>query len=199
MTNSSAFASGATPIGSMLARDLASSWWVLLLRGLAAITFGVLTFMWPGISLLSLTLIWGTYALVDGVLSLGAALFRSETKWGSRWWLGLIGVTGIVAGIGAFVYPGMTTYVLLMFIAVWAIIVGALQIVGAIRLRQEINNEWLLGLSGLLSIVFGVYTIMHPDRGALALIWVIGGYAIVSGAISLIFSFKVKRLGQPQT
>ena len=195
MTDSSTFAPGAHPLRSLLGRELSRNWWVLLLRGVAAIIFGVLAFIWPGHSLLALTLLWGAYAVADGVLSLSGA-FRGETRWGSRWWLGLVGVAGIIAGVGTFFYPGMTALVLLTFIAVWAIVIGVLEVAGAIRLRKEIRNEWLLILNGLIAIAFGVYLLVRPGQGALTLIWVIGAYAIISGLVSVAFAFRVKGFGQ---
>jgi uncharacterized membrane protein HdeD (DUF308 family) len=130
--------------GPGLLRSLANNWWLLLLRGMAAIAFGVLAFFWPGLTLITLTLLWGAYALVDGVIAIWAAFNASGGDAGPRWWLGLSGVVSILAGIVTFYYTGMTTLVLLMFIAVWAIIIGAMQIWGAIALRKALQHEWLL-------------------------------------------------------
>jgi uncharacterized membrane protein HdeD (DUF308 family) len=150
---------------SALLGTLAENWWLLLLRGLAAIAFGVLAFFWPGVTLVALTYLWGAYALVDGVIALWAAFSASGGDAGPRWWLGLSGVVSIIAGIVAFAYTGMTALVLLMFIAVWAIIIGVLQLYAAIQLRNVIDNEWWLILSGLLSIAFGAVLIAWPSTG----------------------------------
>src|SRR5262249_61080242 len=109
-----------------------------------------------------------------------------------RWWLAVVGVTGILAGVLAFVWPGMTALVLLMFVASWAIVIGVLQIWGAIQLRKEMEGEWLLALSGLLAIAFGVILIAQPGAGALALVWTIGWFAVLAGVISIMLSFRVK-------
>ena len=132
-------------VASALLGALAENWWLLLLRGLAAIAFGLIAFFWPGITLVALTYLWGAYALVDGVVAIWAAFNTSGGDAGPRWWLGLSGVVSILAGIVAFAYTGMTALVLLMFIAVWAIIIGMLQLYGAPRTAQNFGHVWLLG------------------------------------------------------
>jgi uncharacterized membrane protein HdeD (DUF308 family) len=142
------------PLGPrVLLHALARHWWLLLLRGICAILFGVLAFVWPGITLLTLVLLYGAFALVDGVLALAEAVMGGAPA--PRWWLALVGLLGIAVGILTFAWPGITALVLLLFIAGWAIATGILQIVGAIRLRKEIDNEWLLIASGVVSIIFG--------------------------------------------
>jgi uncharacterized membrane protein HdeD (DUF308 family) len=158
---------------------LARNWWLLLLRGIAAIVFGVLTFVWPGLTLLTLLLLYGAFALVDGILSLAAAVMGGAPA--PRWWLAIVGFLGLAAGILTFAWPGVTALVLLLFIAFWAIATGVMQIVGAIRLRKEIDNEWLLIFCGVVSVVFGLILIAQPQTGALALAFVIGFYAILEG------------------
>src|SRR5215470_18446578 len=153
--------------GPGLLRSLADNWWLLLLRGIAGIAFGVLAFFWPGLTLVTLTWLWGAYALADGVIAIWAAFNASGGDAGPRWWLGLSGVAGILAGVVTFYYTGTTTLVLLTFIAVWAVINGALQIWGAIALRKVLQHEWLLILNGVLSIAFGVILMAQPGAGAL--------------------------------
>jgi len=179
--------------GSEVLRSLADNWWLLLLRGIAAIAFGVLTFFWPGLTLVTLTLLWGAYALMDGVIAIWAAFNASGGDAGPRWWLGLSGVAGILAGFVTFYYTGTTTLVLLMFIAVWAIIIGILQIWGAIVLRKVLQHEWLLILSGVLSIAFGVVLLAQPGTGALALVWTIAWYAIFFGCLYVALAFRLKQ------
>jgi uncharacterized membrane protein HdeD (DUF308 family) len=169
---------------------LAKYWWLLLLRGIVAILFGVLAFIWPGITLLTLVLFYGAFALADGVLALGHAIMGGNV--GSRWWLALVGIAGIVAGLVTFLMPGLTALVLLFFIAGWAIAMGVFQIVGAIRLRKEIDNEWSLGLSGALSVLIGIILLVAPGAGALGLIWVIGAEAIVFGILLVMAALKLK-------
>ena len=179
--------------GSEVLRSLADNWWLLLLRGIAAIAFGVLTFFWPGLTLVTLTLLWGAYALMDGVIAIWAAFNASGGDAGPRWWLGLSGVAGILAGFVTFYYTGTTTLVLLMFIAVWAIIIGILQIWGAIALRKVLQHEWLLILNGVLSIAFGVVLLAQPGTGALALAWTIAWYAIFFGCLYVALAFRLKQ------
>src|ERR1043165_7837344 len=157
--------------GTPLLNALARYWWLFLVRGIVAIVFGVLAFMWPGLTLVTLVLFWGAFALVDGVLALAHAFMGGDI--GHRWWLALVGLAGIAAGILTFLWPGLTALVLLIFIATWAIVLGIFQIIGAIQLRKEIDNEWTIGLSGAVSVLFGVIMLVAPGAGAVGLIWAI--------------------------
>ena len=187
----SALSSSPAPSDSPLALTLARYWWLILLRGIAAIIFGVLAFIWPGITLVTLVLFWGAFALVDGILALAHAIMGGNV--GSRWWLALIGVLGIIVGLLTFLMPGVTALVLLVFIAAWAIVLGVFQIVGAIRLRKEIDNEWTLALGGALSVLFGIVLLVAPGAGALGLIWAIAAYAIVFGVLLVMAALKLKK------
>jgi len=179
------------PLGPrLLLHTLAKNWWLLLLRGICAIMFGILTFVWPGITLLTLVLLYGAYALVDGVLALAAAAMGGAPA--PRWWLALVGLLGIAVGIMTFAWPGITALVLLLFIAGWAIATGVLQIVGAIRLRKEIDNEWLLIASGVVSVIFGLILVVQPGTGALALLYVIGIYATLYGILLVWLSLRLR-------
>jgi uncharacterized membrane protein HdeD (DUF308 family) len=171
---------------------LAPRWWTFVVRGLVAILFGVLTFAMPGISLLTLVLLWGAYAFADGVfeLTMAARAGRAGHRWG---WVTLEGIVSLAAGVLAFLWPGMTAFVLLIVIAVRAVINGVAAIGTAIWLRREIRGEWLLGLSGVLSIAFGVLLFMSPGAGALALLWVIGAYAMVFGALLIGLGLRLHR------
>ena len=148
---------------SALLSALAENWWLLLLRGLVAIAFGVIAFFWPDITLVALVYLFGIYAIADGLVALWAA-FNAMGDAGPRWWLGLSGVVSILAGLAAFFYTGMTALVLLVFIAVWAIIIGLGQIWGAIELRKILDDAWLLGLTGALGIAFGVILILDAHE-----------------------------------
>jgi uncharacterized membrane protein HdeD (DUF308 family) len=172
---------------------LAENWLLLLLRGIVTIDFGVLAFIWPGLTLLTLIFLWGAYAIADGVFALGAAVSSKGGEIAPRWWLALIGLAGILAGLLAFVWPAITAQVLLVFIASWAILTGALQIWGAIQLRKEIEVEWMLALSGLLSIALGVALLARPGVGALAVIWLIGSFAILVGCIYVSLALWLKK------
>jgi uncharacterized membrane protein HdeD (DUF308 family) len=183
-----------TPLERLpLVRTLAENWWLVLLRGLASIVFGILAFVWPGLTLVALIFLWGAYALVDGAIALWAAISGKAGAIAPRWWLAVVGIVGLLAGVVAFGSPGLTALVLLMFIAGWAVVIGVLEIWGAIQLRKEIDGEWWLVLSGMLSIAFGVFLFARPGQGALALIWVIGVFAILHGCTLIALSLRLKK------
>ncbi|HTS55128.1 MAG TPA: HdeD family acid-resistance protein [Burkholderiales bacterium] len=171
---------------------LGRNWGWVVLRGVAAVLFGVLAFAWPGITLAALVIVWGAYALADGVLALIAA-YRVRDQGKPFWSLLIVGLLGIAAGIVTLIWPGMTALVLLLFIAAWAVVMGIFQIIAAIRLRKEIQGEWLLGLSGVLSVLFGIVMFVQPGAGALALIWAIAGFAIVFGVLLIWLGLKLKQ------
>jgi uncharacterized membrane protein HdeD (DUF308 family) len=177
--------------GGPLLPMLARYWWLIMLRGIAAIVFGVLAFIWPGITLVTLILFWGAFMLVDGVLALANAIMGGGM--GSRWWLALVGLAGVAAGVMTFLWPGVTALVLLWFMASWAIVLGIFQIVGAIQLRKEIDNEWTLILSGVVSVLFGVILFVAPGAGALGLVWVIAAYAIIFGVLMVMAGLRLKK------
>ena len=179
-------------LGSVLVHALAKNWWMLLLRGIAAILFGLVALAWPGVTLLTLIQVYGAFALVDGVLAIIAAIAGGGP--GSRWWLAVVGLLGIATGLAMFAMPGVTALVLLYFIAGWAIATGVFQIIGAINLRKEIDNEWYLILGGIVSVLFGVGVMMAPGAGALALLWVIGLYAVFMGVMFIALAFRLKKL-----
>ena len=175
----------------LLLQTLAQNWWLILLRGICAILFGLLAFTWPGMTLWVLVVLYGIYALMDGVLALVAACSGGNVA--PRWWLILIGLLGLAVGCMTFFYPGVTAMVLLMFIGFWSIIQGVFAIAGAIQLRKEIDNEWLLILNGILSILFGVFVLISPGAGALAIAWVIGAYAVAFGILLVGFSMRLRK------
>lgn len=178
--------------------NLAHNWWVFALRGVAAIIFGVLAFVWPDVTVTALVLLFGAYAFWDGVFAIVSAL-RRRTRTDQWWWTLLEGVVGVGIGLATFFWPGVTAVVLLAFIAAWAVITGIFEIMAAIRLRKEINDEWLLFFSGVLSVLFGVLLVFQPGAGTLALIWMIGAYAIAFGVLLLVFAFRLRSMGhQPR-
>ena len=179
-----------TPSGGPMLHALAKNWWLVLLRGICAIAFGVLAFIWPGMTLVTLVLLYGAFALADGVFALAAAVMGGSPV--PRWWLVVVGLLGIAAGIVTFAWPGMTAILLLLFIAGWAIATGVMQIIGAIRLRKEIDNEWWLIAGGVLSVLFGLVIVAQPGAGALALLWGIGAYAIIYGIILVALAFRLR-------
>jgi uncharacterized membrane protein HdeD (DUF308 family) len=171
--------------------SLSENWSIVALRGVAAIIFGVLALAMPGITLLALVLLFGGYAIVDGVLNIISAVRGREGR--APWWLLLIeGLVSIAAGVAAFVLPGLTALVLVYIIGAWAIVTGVLEVFAAVRLRREIKNEWWLALSGVLSIVFGALVMYAPGAGALAIVLWIGAYSIVFGALLLGLAFRLR-------
>lgn len=182
---------------STLIEAASRNWWLIALRGVIAVLFGILAWIWPGITLLALVVLWGVYSFADGVLSLVTA-FRWRDSGRPLWALILVGLAGIAAGILAFLWPQITALVLLMFIAAWAIVIGIFQIVTAVRIRKEIDNEWLLGLSGAISVIFGVLMVASPGAGAIAVVWLIGVYAVFFGVLLIGLSLKLKSL-MPRT
>jgi uncharacterized membrane protein HdeD (DUF308 family) len=175
--------------------QLTRNWWMVALRGVLAILFAVIAFGWPGITVVALVWLWGAYAFVDGVFALIASVRAAEQD--QRWGMLLLeGISGIAAGIIAFAWTGMTALVLVYLIAAWAIVTGIFEIAAAVRLRQEIEGEWLLGLSGALSILLGVLIMARPGAGLVAWVWMIGIYAMVFGIVLLALAFRLRALGQ---
>ena len=174
---------------------LAKYWWVFLLRGIFSVIFGILAFVMPGLTIATLVIVWGAYALVDGVFSLWASA-TGGTKADDHWLVGLQGLIGLAAGIITLIMPGVTALGLLIAIAAWSLVVGVLQIAAAIKLRKEIEGEFWLGLSGLISILFGLFIIARPGEGALAVICIIGSYALIFGVFLVAFAFRIKGRGQ---
>jgi len=158
---------------------LARNWWVVLLRGILGILFGLAIFFAPGISLTVLVLLFGVFAFVDGVLALASAIRRRGST--DRWWvLVLQGIAGIAVGIATAIWPDITALALVYLIAAWALVTGGLEIAAAIRLRKVITREWLLALAGIASVALGIVLMLFPGPGALALVLWIGAYALVS-------------------
>ncbi len=167
-------------------------WWAVALRGALAILFGLAALLRPGIALQALILLFGAYALVDGVFAI-VGVFGGTRAGTPRWLLFVEGVAGILAGLIAFVLPGLTAVLLLYLIAVWAIVTGIFEIATAIRLRKEIRGEWALIVGGAFSVLFGVIlAVVGPVAGLLSLIWLIGIYALAFGVMLLITAFRVR-------
>lgn len=168
--------------------ELPRHWWVVALRGLAAIVFGIVAFIWPGITLEVLVLFFGAYAVVDGAFALYAAI-RSG---GQHVWASVFeGIVGIAAGLIAFFWPNITALAFVFLIAAWAILTGVMELVAGVQLRHVIRNEWMLILSGLLSVVFGILLLVQPAAGALTLVWLIGLYAVLFGIDMLAFAWRL--------
>jgi uncharacterized membrane protein HdeD (DUF308 family) len=171
---------------------LARSWWMLALRGTVAIVFGAIALALPGLSLLAFLMVFTAYALVGGAASMvGAVRHRRED---SDWWMPfLFGLIAVGAGIIALIRPGLTLYVLVLLIGAYALAGGVLDIAMAIRLRKVLRHEWLLLVNGLVSILFGVLVFVMPDVGILAVAWMIGIYALLSGVLLLALAFRLRQ------
>jgi len=174
-----------------LADMLRRGWWALLLRGIAAIGFAILTWLQPGISLTALVLLFGFYATLDGVFGVSMAIAGRKLYGG--WWVPLLGgLIGIAVGLLTFLYPGITALALLYYIALWAFATGILEIAVAIRLRKEISNEWLLILGGLASVAFGIILFARPGAGALAVLSLIAAFAFVFGVLLVTLAIRAR-------
>jgi uncharacterized membrane protein HdeD (DUF308 family) len=176
-----------------IARLFGTSWWVVLLRGIVAIAFGVLAFGWPGITLATLVLLFGFYALVDGIFSLLTAIGGRRHR-EDRWLLALEGIVGTWAGLVTLRAPGLTAVVLVLLISIWAMATGFLRIAAAIRLRREISGEVWLALSGGLSVLFAIMLMMRPAVGAITLVWVIAGYALILGVLEIMLGVELRSM-----
>jgi uncharacterized membrane protein HdeD (DUF308 family) len=175
----------------IMATDLARNWWVLALRGIAGILFGIAAFVWPESTLTALVLVFGAYVFVDGIFALIAGIGMRRQL--SLWWLVLLeGVAGIILGLLTFRSPDITALILLSFIAAWSIITGIFAIATAARLRKMIPNEWLLILSGVVSIIFGILLIAQPGAGAISIVWLLGAYALLFGILTLMLAFRLR-------
>lgn len=174
-------------------QTLTQNWWAIVLRGVCAVAFGIGTFVWPGLTLVVLVLLYGAFLFADGILAVLWAL--AGRRVGSfPWGVLLAGLVSIAAGIVTLLWPGVTALALLYVIAAWAIVRGVFEIIAAVHLRRELTNEWLLALEGLLSIALGVLLIIAPGAGALAVLWWIGTFAIIIGVLMIILGFRLKAM-----
>jgi uncharacterized membrane protein HdeD (DUF308 family) len=165
---------------------------VLIVRGIVGVVFGVIAFLWPGITIAALVVIFGAYAIIDGITNL--VLGFSRTGAHGRWAHVLQGVFGIAAGVLTFMWPAITALVLVLLIGAWAIVTGIFEIAAAIRLRRVITGEWMLVLSGIVSILFGVMVFVFPFAGAVGISWILGVYAMTAGIILISLGVRLRKL-----
>src|SRR6266571_5205305 len=177
----------------MMIETLKRHWWVPAIRGIAAIVFGVIAFTYPGLTVATLVLFFGAWVLIDGVFRIVGAIGgrASDPEWGFHL---IVGIIGIVIGFLTFRAPLITALALIIYIAAWALMIGATEIAFAIKLRREIKGEWFLILMGLASIVFAILLLWNPLAGAAALIWIIAWYAVIMGVLAIIFGFRLRSL-----
>jgi uncharacterized membrane protein HdeD (DUF308 family) len=176
-----------------MAALLARNWWALALRGVAAIIFALLAFALPGVTLAVLVILFGAYALIDGIFAIVSAIraVQGHRPWGSFL---IEGAVGIIIGLVTFFVPGVTLAFLVALVAVWAIVTGVFEIAAAIRLRRHLPGEWLLILTGVFSIIFGVLIFVAPIAGALVIVWWLAAYALIFGILLLLLAFRLRGL-----
>jgi uncharacterized membrane protein HdeD (DUF308 family) len=180
----------ALAVGS-LAFELAKKWWVLMLRGVLLIIIGILSFVAPATWIFFVA----AYMLIDGMVMLFSG-FGDEPPGQSRWPLIIFGILGLIAGLIILWNPELGGLTLTYVIAIWAIIGGILTIISALRLREEIDNEWWLVISGVLGIIFGILVFQNVLAGFLAIATVFGVFAILMGILSIVLSFRVRDFGK---
>lgn len=164
----------------------------LILRGIVGIIAGIVAFLWPGITIAVLVIIFGFYAIIDGITNLVLGLTRSSPRDRPRWAVIVQGLVGIAAGVLTFLWPQITALVLVLFIGAWALVTGVLEIIAAVRLRRVVTGEWLLLLSGVLSVAFGILVFLFPGAGAIGIAWVLGTYAAASGIVLVILGIRLR-------
>ena len=175
----------------MLARLLSRGWWMLLIRGILAVLFAIVAFSRPGITLAVLVSLFGAYVLVSGAFAMWHAY--GARKESSHWWVVLLeGLAGFLIGLIMLRSPGLTAIAVVFFIAAWAILSGLFEIIAAIRLRKEIEGEWMLILGGIVSVLFGLWLAARPGAGALGMVWLIALFALILGLIQIMLAFRVR-------
>jgi uncharacterized membrane protein HdeD (DUF308 family) len=167
------------------------TWGGLALRGMVAIMFGILALARPGITVHGLVYLFGAFAFIDGIFALGASANVAQMQ--GRWWpLLMVGFAGILVGVLSFAKPAATAVGLVYYIAVWAVVTGILEVAAAFRLRKVVQGEWTLAVGGLLSIAFGIIIVARPAAGMVSLVWLIGAYAIIFGALEIGLAFRLR-------
>ena len=174
-----------------LVRVMADNWWVALLRGIAAILFGLMALIWPGLTVYALLIVFGAYAVFDGVMAIIVG-FQRKSDDDSWWSWALDGALSIIIGLMALFWPEATALAFVIWMAAWAVVAGIFRIIAAIRLRKEIEGEWALGLSGLLMVIWGVLMALIPAAGLLSLAWLIGVFALLIGGVMVVLSFRLR-------
>jgi uncharacterized membrane protein HdeD (DUF308 family) len=172
--------------------EISGKWWLLLLRGLAAIVVAVIAFTHPGSALIALVLVLGVYSFVAGLLAVTAAVVGVG---GDRWWALLLeGIVGVVVALIIWSWPLASTLAFVYFVAAWLIVSGILQIAAGVRLRDLINDEWLFILGGIISIAFGVWVFRSPLQGTVATAFLLGWYFLFFGIVQTVLAFRLRSL-----
>lgn len=174
---------------------LARRWWVVLIRGLAAIGLGTLAVLWPGTTMLSLLFVFGAFTVADGLTALWLGF--SAPRDGRVWWeMVAVGAVAILFGLAVALLPGLTAVFFVYLIGFFAILRGVTEIAAAIQLRHVIDDEWMLILSGAVSILFGFMLIVRPGEGAIAMVLLIGAFMIAAGAMTVALALRLRHISQ---
>ncbi len=178
-------------------KTIAKYWWSFLLRGLIALIFGITAFVLPGITLGILVVLLGAFLIADGIITVFSLFFGGLAR--TRHWrlMLLEGLAGILIGVLTFIWPAITALLIILLVGVWAIVTGILEVAAAISLREFIENEWILGISGFISILFGIVLFLYPRLGGVAVIWVIGAYAVLFGVLLIFLGVKLRKIEPP--
>ncbi len=174
---------------SSLLDAMARSWWTFVVRGVLMVLFGIAAILWPGLTFSSMLVLFGVFAIAQGLVSVIEG-FRGTDR--TRWSSIVSGILSVAIGVAVFVWPGLTALALLYFIAAWAIITGVIEIAAAISLRDQIEDEWLIAIGGVLSVIIGLYLAAFPGTGALGLTWLIGAYAIGFGVLLAVVGIRLR-------
>lgn len=174
-------------------RMLATNWWIVGLRGITTLLFGFGAILFPGLTLAILITMFGVYTIIDGLFTIVMGVWGGKDRATGWFTLLLEGLVRIAAGVVAIIWPELTSLTLVIIIATWAIITGIIEIIMAIRLRKEIEGEWMLGLGGFLSILLGVVLFARPGIGVVAGVSLIGFYAILFGALLIVFAIQMQK------
>jgi len=172
---------------------LRSNWWAIVLRGVVAILLAIVTFMVPGITIAFLVTLFGVYTLIDGVFAIVSTIkaVAGHRRWGAFL---LEGILGILVGLYAILFPAAAAAIFVTIFAFWAVITGVLEIMAALRLRRHLPGEWLLILTGVVSILFGILLFAQPIAGAVFLVWMIASYGLIFGILLIVVGLRLRRL-----
>ena len=169
----------------------AKHWWQILIRGLIALIFGILVLAWPGIAIAVFVIIFGAYVFVDGIFTLVAAI-NYKAGAGSRTWLFIRGIAGIIVGLVIFFFPVIAAAALVILVAAWALVTGVMELIFAFKANQDTAIRWMFAISGILSLILGLLMVAQPIIGALVIVWVIGIYAVLAGILLIILAFRLR-------
>jgi uncharacterized membrane protein HdeD (DUF308 family) len=171
----------------------AKHWWAILLRGILALIFGILVLAWPEIALAVFVIFFGAYVLVDGIFTLVSAI-NYKAGAGSRTWLFVRGIAGIIVGLFALIFPVIAAVALVILVAAWAFVTGIMELVFAFKANQDTAIRWMFAISGILSLILGILMVAKPILGALVIVWVIGAYAVLAGIVLIVLAFRLRKV-----